>query len=272
MNIYHKLAEIVENGPPAVFCLLTRATGSTPRKAGSAMIVFQDGSFIGTVGGGKFESLCIEGALALLKNGNTNVLSYQLVDPSKGDPGVCGGEMEVYLEVVGRKYTVLVHGMGHVGKQVALLAKWIGLEVFLIDDRKELLDDPDLERIPDRFLTIQEFMQAYPKHDFNNTFIVLTTRSNEIDIRDLPGLLEKKPKYIGVIGSKRRWLTTCDALIEKGVSEEVLNNVYSPIGLELKSETPEEIAISILAEILAVKNNSSGENMRNFRRKIKNVG
>jgi xanthine dehydrogenase accessory factor len=231
------------------------------------MIVFSDGRTVGTVGGGETESLCILEAIQLIKNGNTHTLHYKLVNPELGDPGVCGGEVDIYLEVIGKKQQILIIGAGHVGKQLSFLANWLGFYVIVIDDREELLSEKNLPGTSCYFKNLEKFLKTYSDLDTHNLFVVMTTRSLEIDVMYLPEILKLNARYIGVIGSKKRWIKTTELLINDGILESEIEKIFSPIGLDLKSETPEEIALSIMAEILKVKNGASGENLRYFRRK-----
>jgi xanthine dehydrogenase accessory factor len=173
-------------------------------------------------------------------------------DPQRGDPGVCGGQVEIFVEPLQPKPTLLVIGMGHVGKAVTDLGKWLGFRVAVSDDRPEFCTP---ENVPEADEYLSMPIAELPNHLKITpwTCIVLTTRSVDLDVPGLPALLATPAAYIGLIGSKRRWATTKAQLIDKGVSEEVLSRVRSPMGLEISAETPQEIAVSILAEIIQVR-------------------
>jgi xanthine dehydrogenase accessory factor len=155
---------------------------------------------------------------------------------------------------------IVVIGAGHVGKAVVHLAKWLGFRVAVSDDRAEFCN-PESTPGGDAYYPVP--MGELPQHLKINkrTYIVITSRGSNVDSQGLPGLLETEAAYIGVIGSRRRWLTTAKALIAKGVSEEKIARVHSPMGLELNAETPEEIAVSILAEVLMLKDRGTGKSM-----------
>ncbi len=125
-TIYRALAELEHSGGGGVLCMIVSSRGSTPRHVGSKMLVYPGGTFIGTVGGGEVESRVIKEALEALNDGQPRMLKYDMVDPGKGDPGVCGGQLEVYVEPILPKPTVVVIGAGHVGRAVAWLAHWMG--------------------------------------------------------------------------------------------------------------------------------------------------
>jgi xanthine dehydrogenase accessory factor len=260
-SIYQALSEIEKTNESAALCTVVKSEGSTPRHVGSKMLVYPDGKFVGTVGGGEMESRVIKVALESLKNGDAQTLAYTMADPSRGDPGVCGGTVEVFVEPILPAAMIVVIGAGHVGKAVVHLAKWLGFRVAVSDDRAEFCSP---ESVPgaDAYYPVE--MGKLTEHLKLNrqTYIVITSRGSGVDVAGLPNLLESESGYIGVIGSRRRWLTTVKALKEKGVSEEKLARVHSPMGLELNAETPEEIAVSIMAEILMVKDKGTGKQMK----------
>lgn len=267
MSIFSKLNEIESSGSSAVLCIVTQTRGSTPRHSGSKMIVFPDGGIFGTVGGGETEALCIKEAINLLQQGSTKTLNYKLVNPELGDPGICGGEVDIYLEVIGKKDNLIIIGAGHVGQKIAYLSQWLGFKTSIIDDRDELLDfSNDLQNLS-KFSTLEELLESMREHQNSNLFVVLTTRSLEIDVQLLPKIISVNPRYIGVIGSKKRWIKTTELLMKSGILESEIQKIFSPIGLDLKSETPEEIALSIMAEIMMVKNETTGKNLKYYRRK-----
>lgn len=267
MSLYSKLSQIESTGKNAVLCIVTNTRGSTPRHSGSKMIVYPDGTIEGTVGGGEIEALCIEESLNLLNDGTTKKLNYKLVNPELGDPGICGGEVDIYLEVIGKKQTLVIVGAGHVGQKLAFLSNWLGFTTDFIEDREELGTNDFSVKGISFYSTIEEYLSSKPSINSKNLFVVLTTRSLEIDVKILPKILEVNPAYIGVIGSKKRWLKTSELLLNSGIVETEIQKIYSPIGLDLKSETPEEIALSIMSEIMLVKNNATGKNLKYYRRK-----
>ena len=261
VDIYRALAEIEKSNESAALCTVVKSIGSTPRHVGSKMLVYPDKKFVGTVGGGDLENRVLNEALLAMGDGESRLLSYTMADPARGDPGVCGGTVEVFVEPILPPATIVVIGAGHVGKAVVHLAKWLGFRVAVSDDRPEFCNP---EATPDADAYYPVPMGELPAHlKINNrTYIVITSRGSNVDAQGLPDLLEAEAAYIGVIGSKRRWLTTVKALQAKGVSEERIARVHSPMGLELNAETPEEIAVSIMAEILMLRDKGTGKPMK----------
>ena len=251
-NLLRALLAAREAGQPVALATVVRARGSVPRHAGSKMLIYPDGRLAGTVGGGELEARIRDEALAALQDGRPRLVPYSLVDPARGDPGVCGGEVEVYVEPYGAPAAVLVIGCGHVGQAVATLAGWLGYRVAVHDDRPELAN-ADVIPGADVYLagTIEEALETFQVT--SNCYVVVVTRNVLVDRQVLPLLLATPAPYIGVIGSRRRWAETKRLLLEDGLSEGDLGRFHSPIGLDLNAETPREIALSIMGEIIAFR-------------------
>ena len=213
------------------------------------MLIYADGRTSGTIGGGELESRVVAAALEMFAAPQPRTIPYALVDPARGDPGVCGGEMEIYMEAYQPPPTVLVIGCGHVGQAVAGLAHWLGYRVIVTDDRAELASPQQIPEadvyLPGPFADVLPQLTITP-----NTYLVVVTRNVLVDQQVLPLLAPTRASYIGVMGSRRRWTETQRLLLESGLPEADLARFHSPIGLELNAEDPQEIAVSIMAEII----------------------
>ncbi|MDD2922877.1 MAG: XdhC family protein [Anaerolineales bacterium] len=260
LSIYQALAEIEANNESAALCTVIESKGSTPRHVGSKMLVYPDGKFIGTVGGGDLEHRVLDEAWMALSDGQPRLLSYNMVDPSRGDVGVCGGQVEVFVEPILPAPLVIVVGAGHVGKAVVHLAKWLGFRVAVSDDRAEFCNPETTPEADAYYPVTMDKLPQQVKID-KRAILILTTRGSAVDAAGLAPLLDSPAAYIGVIGSKRRWATTVKALKKKGVSDAKIAKVRSPMGLELQAETPEEIAVSIMAEVMMVCDKGTGKSM-----------
>lgn len=259
-EVYKALSNLVNTGQPGVLCTITSTQGSTPRQEGSKMIVYPDGKLVGTIGGGELERRVIEDSLQALDQGKPREVAYSMVDPNRGDPGVCGGQLRVFIDPILPKPKLIVIGCGHVGKEVVFIGHWLNFHVIACDDRPDLCglesllgaDEcySDFSRLFDDFIEITAW-----------TYVVMTTRDTRVDVSLLPEILNQKPAYVGVIGSHRRWSTTKSKLLDVGVKQGQIDLVHSPVGLNLGAETPKEIAISIMAEIIKVQN--QGERKKN---------
>ena len=260
-NIYSVILKAQSSGASAALCTVIRSSGSVPRHSTSKMLVFADGRFVGTVGGGGMEQRTIEEAKAVARSGQAKIVEYNLVDPRQGDPGVCGGTVEIFIEPINPPPSVVIIGAGHVGKATAHLAKWLGFRIVVMDDRVEFVTP---EWIPDADDYLPGVVvDQLPSARLNGqSYVVAVTRGYNVDVGILPTLLDYDVAYVGVIGSRRRWMQALKELREKGVAEEKLSRVHAPIGLELNAETPEEIAVSIMAEIVMLRNGGTGKTMK----------
>ncbi len=259
-RILEKLVAAQDQGEAVVLAQIIKTRGSVPRHIGAKMLVYEDGRMIGTIGGGEMESRVISEASAALQDNKTRVLSLSLDDPQQGGPGIGGGEMEVYLEPYIPPATLLVIGCGHVGKALADLGYWLGFHVVVTDDRTELVTP---ENIPNAHVylpgDIEEVIAA--NTITSNTYIALVTRNIGVDRQVLPILVDTAAPYIGVIGSKRRWTEAKKLLMNDGLDESDLERFHSPLGLEINAETLEEIAVSIMAEIIMLRRGGTGWRM-----------
>lgn len=242
---------------PVALATVIRAQGSVPRHTGSKMLVHEDGAIVGSVGGGEMEARVVAAARQALGSGRTQVIEYSLVDPARGDPGVCGGKVEIYVEPYIPPATLTIFGCGHVGRSLAALGHWLGYRIVAHDDREELATAGNM---PDADVILsgppEAAMAAQPPDA--RTFVALVTRNVNLDRQLLPLILATPAPYIGVMGSRRRWEETRRLLLEDGLSAEALERVVSPIGLELQAETPNEIAVSIMAQIMQHHHGGSG--------------
>ena len=243
INILKKIEERLEKGERAALVTVTEATGSTPRKSGTIMGVFEN-ELLGTIGGGKIESVVIDRAKELLKTGESQTFEYNLTTTDELKMN-CGGTMKGYIKVFSPFPKLLICGAGHVGQKLFRVAKTLDFDLKIIDDREELKVD-----VPE--LTLGSFEDILTKERIDeNTYIVIVTRGHLLDEAVLNLVKDRGAKYIGIIGSRRKVTTLKETLEKNG---EMRDNIFAPIGLKLSNGTPEEIAIEILAEILKIKN------------------
>lgn len=236
------------------FALVTVAatTGSVPRAAGSKMLVYADAKISGTIGGGKFESLVVDDALASMQAKKPLLKTYPLREGESDSFGaICGGEVTVLIEPQLTNEALYLIGAGHCSRAIAKLATECGLLVSVVDDRAELLADlpPAVTRISDsspaNFIASRQWQ--------SDEALVIVSRNHEIDGEALAVALEQTGAgYIGMIGSRRKVRQVFDRLRERGVPAEKLSKVYAPLGLDIGADSPMEIAVSTVAEILAV--------------------
>lgn len=250
-RILRELNAAIDAGRPVTLATVVATRRSVPRHAGAKMLVFEDGRTVGTIGGGKMESQVIDTAHDVIRRGCPRLVEYDLVSPSEGDPGICGGEVKLYLEPYMPPPTVYVIGCGHVGRTVVDLAHWLGYRTVAIDDRPDLVTVQAMPNADVRFAgSVPDAIAAHPVT--KDSSVIVVTRSTTIDAAALPHLVKTPAAFIGVMGSRTRWRATRQRLIDGGVTAEQLDRLHVPIGIELNAETLEEIAVSIMAEVIRV--------------------
>lgn len=256
LRILHELNAAVADARPVVLATIVATKRSVPRHTGTKMLVYGDGTTVGTVGGGQMEAEVVAVAQDSLRRGRPRMVEYELVNPNEGDPGICGGELTLYLEPYMPPHTVFVIGCGHVGRTVIDLAHWLGYQTVAIDDRPDLVTEEAMPNADIRFAgSVDAAIAANPVTE--DSSIVVVTRSPEVDVSIMPSLLATPARYIGVMGSRTRWRSTREQLIADGVGADDLERLHVPIGIDLNAETLEEIAVSIMSEVIKV--NRTGE-------------
>lgn len=247
-RILSELSTALSGGPRVVLATIAATEGSVPRHAGTKMVIHLDGSTVGTVGGGKVEAAIIDDALSLGRT-ESGLRHYTLQDPELGDPGICGGTMTVYLEPYMTPHTIFVIGCGHVGQAVIDLAHWLGYRTVAVDSRAELVTEKALPHADVRFHgSVHDALEAH--RITQDTSVVVVTASHALDAEITPLLLDTQARYIGVMGSKRRWKSTKELLDDNGVSASEVERIHNPIGFDIGAETVEEIAVSIMSEVI----------------------
>jgi len=249
-EIFSELKKAIDQGIPAVLCIVTETTGSTPRKAGSKMLVLQDGTVKGTVGGGSVEFQAIQEALTVISCGLPFKKRFHLEDDLKMH---CGGTMEIYFESLGCLPKLYIFGGGHIGKALAGYAVGLGFRPFVFDQREGIFE---LWNIPDVETRTGDYMQIIDSLTFDtNTYVVIVTHQHEFDEKILLKCGPCEYAYLGMIGSKRKVAEIRNqALARKSLPAEILSKIDMPIGIPFAAETPAEIAISIVAKMIDVKN------------------
>jgi xanthine dehydrogenase accessory factor len=251
--VFSALTKATSEGESVVLATVIATQGSIPRHAGSKMLIYSDGAIVGTIGGGAMEAQVIQEALAVFKDHEPRLRSYTLNSLEDGDPGICGGTAQIFIEPVNIAPKLLVIGAGHVGKALAELGLWMGYQVILCDDRTDLCNPEVVPGLAGYVVCKPSEVTAHVHID-NLTYVACVTRGLPVDLALFPPLLKTSAAYIGLIGSVRRWTITAKALQDQyQVSDSDLSRIHAPIGLELGSETPKEIALSILAEITMLR-------------------
>jgi len=251
-EIARGLLDTLDEGLAVVMATVVGTHHSVPRHVGARMLVYADGRQLGTIGGGEMESRVCAAARDVMASGRPAQLDFDLIDPARGDPGVCGGSMSIHLEPFMPQPHLVVIGCGHVGVAVVELAHWLGFRVTAIDDRTEAADPA---RLADADVILDGPLDdcARKAGIDEQTHVVLLTRNSGIDAEVLPIVLESPARSIGVMGSARRWSTTRSTLTAAGIAEDQLDRVVSPIGIDIVAESPAEIALSIMSQLVELR-------------------
>jgi len=227
--------------------------GSTPQKAGAKMVVYADGRIVGTIGGGCLEAEMIRRARHAIETRRSQLASYDLTPDQAGEDGlVCGGRMQVFIEPIEGIPTLLLFGAGHVAQPLARLAKSVGFRVEVADDRVKFAN---AERFPDADrVLVEAFAEAAGKMTIGrNSYAVVVTRGQKGDADALQAVLGKGLRFVGLLGSRPKAVHVMSELEERGVETGALAEIHVPLGIEIGAQSPEEIAVSIMAELIAVR-------------------
>ncbi len=247
MQIFEEALRLKRLGRTSAIATIVECRGSSPQKQGAKMLVRDDGSIMGTLGGGCIEADVIQAAIMAITDGKPMTLPFELTEREGGL--VCGGTMLVYIEPIVLEPKLVILGAGHVGKTLSTLARFAGFRVTVIDDREEFANQGNIPDASDLFVT--EFKQTFAKLPCDeNTFVVIATRGHNHDLDAVKATLRTDARYIGLLGSKRKKALLFKALAEAGFSPEDIERVIIPVGIPIGSVSPEEIAISIMAQII----------------------
>jgi xanthine dehydrogenase accessory factor len=247
MQIYEEALKLKRLGRTSAIATIVECRGSSPQKQGAKMLIRDDGSLLGTLGGGCLEADVRQAALMALQDGEPATLPFELTEREGGL--VCGGTVLVYIEPLLLDPHLVVLGAGHVGKQLAKLARFTGFRVTVVDDRVEYANQ---ENIPDaNELLVRSFNLAFDNLTVEkDTFVVVATRGHNHDLDAVKAALRTIAGYIGLLGSRRKKALLSRALEENGFSKEDIGRVIIPVGIEIGSVSPEEISVSIMAQII----------------------
>jgi xanthine dehydrogenase accessory factor len=252
-EVFAALNEAMARGEEVALVTIVGSTGSTPQRVGAKMLVYADGRTVGTIGGGCYENDAFWKAREAIKARKPVTVKFDLNDDFAQETGlVCGGQMEVFIEPVEASPEVYVIGAGHVGYFVARLAHEAGFRVHVIDDREKFANaerfGPGFDVVVDN---IPSWLAANPLPP--TAYAVIVTRGHTHDLDALRAVTRTPLRYAGLIGSRAKVRRIFDVLREEGVAPETLQSVHAPIGLDIGAITPQEIAVSIVAELIAVK-------------------
>jgi xanthine dehydrogenase accessory factor len=253
-EVFAAVTAALERGEAAALVTIVSTTGSTPQRVGAKMLVFADGRTVGTIGGGCYENDAFGKAREAIRSRKPQVVHYELDDDFAQETGlICGGQMDVYIEPIEPSPELYIVGAGHVGYHLARVAHEVGFVVRVVDDREKFANR---DRFPDAAeIIVDDISQwleraALPPH----AYVVVVTRGHTNDLEAMRALAGRDLRYLGLIGSRAKVARIYDELLKDArVDGEHLERVHAPIGLDIGAVTPQEIAVSIVAELVAVK-------------------
>jgi len=253
MEIYEEIVKLQRMGHKGAMATIVNVRGSIPSFKSAKMLVRDDGTIAGTIGGGCVEAEVWQAAREVMASEKPRTLSFDLNQDPKYDTGlVCGGTLEIFIEPILPTPLLYIFGAGHVGRELSKSATRAGFEVIVTDDREAYAN---AERYPEaRQVIAEDFDQALARVTPNEaSYIVIVTRGHRDDMRVLRWAVQTDAKYIGMVGSKRKAITVFRELVKEGLKPELFERVHSPVGLDIGAITPEEIAIAITAELIGIR-------------------
>ena len=254
VETYKELRDAYNSGKSFVLCTVIDVKGSSPAKAGQKMIVFRDGSTVGTIGGGLNEARTISQCMDMFAAGGSMIIDYDLSSSNAEDKEpICGGEFKVLLEFQSCAPRLCIFGAGHIGERLAKIAALTGYSVLIADERP---DYADKKKFPNDVNVIcAPYAEAVKNAKITeDTFVVVCTPGHINDAEAIEAVLPYKPQYLGLVGSRKKREQFMANLKEKGFNPEQCEDIFMPIGMSFGSTTPEEIVIEIMAQIIAFRN------------------
>ena len=253
MDLYDEIVRLRKLGQKCAVATIVQVNGSIPSFESAKILVREDGSFMGTVGGGCVEAEVWNAAREVIETEKPRHLSFSLGQDAAYDEGlICGGQLNIFVEPVIPQPRAFIFGGGHVSKGISKIATLAGFSTSIIDNREAFAN---AERFPEAEATYaEEYEEVFPKLPVNSSsYIIIVTRGHRDDMRVLRWAVNTPARYIAMIGSKRKTISVVHELEKEGISREAFDKVFAPMGLEIGAEMPEEIAISVVAEMIAVR-------------------
>ena len=257
MDLFEEIVKLRQAGKRAALATIVHTNGSIPSYESSRMLVREDGSIAGTIGGGCVEAEVWAAAKEVIHSEAPRKMVFNLNNEASYDNGlICGGTLEIFVEPILPQPMLYIFGGGHVSIALAQAAHTAGFGIGVVDDRDTFAN---AQRFPMAGEIYTSYEEAYAKiKPTAATYLVIVTRGHRDDMRVLQWAAGTEPRYIGMIGSKRKVLSVYKALEEEGIPAEKFARVHAPVGLDIGALTPEEIAISITAELIAIRRNAAG--------------
>jgi xanthine dehydrogenase accessory factor len=253
MDIYDEIVRLRKSGQKCAVATIVQVNGSIPSYESAKMLVREDGSMLGTIGGGCVEAEVWNAARDVIESEKPRHLTFSLGQDAAYDNGlICGGQLNIFVEPVTPQPRAYIFGGGHVSKSISKIANIAGFSTVVVDDREAFAN---AERFPEADETYAEpYEEVFSKLPVtSSSYLIIVTRGHRDDMRVLRWAVTTDARYIAMIGSKRKTISVVHELEKEGFAREMFSKVFAPMGLEIGAETPEEIAISVVAEMIALR-------------------
>jgi xanthine dehydrogenase accessory factor len=261
MDLYEEVVRQRRAGRKSALATIVKVNGSIPSYPGAKMLVRDDGTIAGTIGGGCVEAEVWQAARETMETGRPRLLSFSLAEDAAYDNGlICGGQLEIYIEPLEPLPRALIFGAGHISRSLSKICSLLGFSVTVIDDRESYANR---ERFPEADEIIAgNYEEIFPKLDVHsNCYLIIVTRGHRDDMRVLRWAVTTSAAYVAMIGSRRKVISVVKELQKEGLAPALFERVHAPMGLDIGAVTPEEIAVSVAAEMTAVRR-KAGSNWR----------
>jgi len=259
MDVYDEIVRLRKQGQKCALATIVQVKGSIPSYESAKLLVREDGSMIGTVGGGCVEAEVWNAAREVIESEKPRHLTFSLGQDAAYDNGlICGGQLNIFVEPVVPQPRAFIFGGGHVSKSISKVANLAGFATVIVDDR-EAFANP--ERFPEADETYaEEYESVFPKLSVtSSSYLIIVTRGHRDDMRVLRWAVTTPARYISMIGSKRKTISVIHELEKEGIPRDAFERVFAPMGLDIGAESPEEIAVSVVAEMIAMRRSPSAD-------------
>lgn len=259
MDIFEEITRLRRMGQKCALCTIVEVRGSIPSFESAKMLVREDGSIVGTVGGGCVEAEVWTAAREVIATEKPKHLHFSLGQDAAYDNGlICGGQLDIFIEPVTPQPSAIIFGAGHISKSLAQVAKLAGFRTTVVDDRDMFANR---DRFPDADdVMAGEYEEVFPQLNVNeSSYLIIVTRGHRDDMRVLKWAVETPARYVAMIGSRRKVISVVKELEKEGLPKEAFAKIHAPMGLEIGAITPEEIAVSVAAEMIAVRRNPDSD-------------
>jgi len=259
MDVYEELVRLRRSGQKCAIATIVQVNGSIPSYESAKLLVREDGSMVGTIGGGCVEAEVWNAAREAMETERSHHMTFNLGQDAAYDNGlICGGQLNIFIEPVLPQPFAYIFGAGHISKSLSKIADLAGFATIIIDNREQFASR---DRFPEAgSIFAEEYEDAFPKLEVNeSSYIIIVTRGHRDDMRVLRWAVSTPARYVAMIGSRRKTINVVKELEKEGIPRSAFEKIHAPMGFDIGAITPEEIAVSVVAEMIAVRRNPDSD-------------